>query len=85
MNELSLENTIGRDEIKPPEGSVPSVGAEGKPRTFKEASAATSFVTAAVPLLCSDVPTAGSGEMGSLMTDAFAPGWKTILPRMSNA
>jgi subtilisin family serine protease len=85
LNESNLGHSIGRRGVLAPGEQVTSLGSEGKPLTLGGTSAAAPFVTGAIALIWSLIPTASGAELRLAMLQAHARARTTVTPPLLNA
>lgn len=81
----NLGSSIGRRGLSAPGDNVTSLGTNGKPLTLGGTSAAAPFVTGAVALLCSLLPSTDLAEVKLAVIQASAPHRATVVPPLLNA
>ncbi|MGH9962247.1 MAG: S8 family serine peptidase [Pyrinomonadaceae bacterium] len=81
----NLASSIGRRGLRAPGDNITSLGADGHPVTFGGTSAAAPFVTGAVALLCSLLPTPATAEVKLAVIQASAPRRASVVPPLLDA
>jgi subtilisin family serine protease len=85
VNQSNLGSSIGRRGLGAPGDDVTSLGTDGKPLTFGGTSVAAPFVTGAIALLWSQLPTATAAEVRFAVTQAYATRRTTVVPPLLDA
>jgi subtilisin family serine protease len=85
MGQSNLGSAIGRRGLGAPGDKITSLGAHGKPLSLDGTSAAAPFVTGAIALLWSELPSATAGELKLAVAQASAPRRATVVPSLLNA
>jgi subtilisin family serine protease len=85
MNRSNLGRSIGQRGLSAPGEGITSLGSSGRPVMSGGTSVATPFVTGAVALLWSEFPDATAAEVRFALTQAAAPGRRTIVPPILDA
>jgi subtilisin family serine protease len=83
--ESNLGHSMGLRGLRAPGQGITSLGADGKPVTLGGTSVAAPFVTGAVALLWSEIPTATAPEIKAAVTRAIAGRRTTVTPPLLDA
>jgi len=85
LNQSNLGHSIGRRGLLAPGEQVTSLGSDGEPLTLGGTSAATPFVTGAIALIWSLIPTASGAALRLAFLQAHARTRNTVTPPLLNA
>jgi subtilisin family serine protease len=85
MVESNLGSSIGRRGLGAPGEAITSLGAGGKPLTFRGTSAATPFVTGAAALIWSEFPAASAAEVKYALLQGSPARRATVVPPLLDA
>jgi subtilisin family serine protease len=81
----NLSGAVGKRGLAAPGVKITSLGVDGKSQTFGGTSAATPFVTAAIALLWSELPSVTAPELKYTITCGHAIRRREIAPPLLNA
>jgi subtilisin family serine protease len=85
VGQSNLGNSIGRQGLTAPGENITSLGTDGKPLSFGGTSAAAPFVTGAIALLWSEVPSATATDLKLALAQAHAERRGTVVPPLLDA
>jgi subtilisin family serine protease len=85
LDQSNLGHSIGRRGLRAPGEQIKSLGSEGEPLTLSGTSAATPFVTGAIALVWSLLPSASGAELRLAFVRAHARARSTVTPPLLNA
>jgi len=85
IQESQLSTMVGRHGVSAPGEGITSLGANGKPLTMTGTSAATGFVTGAMALLWSELPTLRASDLRFALMNPFLQRRASVVPPMLNA
>jgi subtilisin family serine protease len=85
IDESNFGSSVGRRGLSAPGRAITSLGAAGKPLTLGGTSVAVPFVTGAIALLWSTLPTATAAQIKFAVTRAFPRRRTTVVPPLLNA
>ena len=85
IQQSNLGGSIGRRGLGAPGDDVTSLGADGRPITFGGTSVAVPFVTGAIALVWSQIPTATATEVKFALTQVSTQRRTTIVPPLLDA
>jgi subtilisin family serine protease len=85
LRESNLGHSIGRRGLLAPGQKVTSLGSQGEPLTLGGTSAAAPFVTGAIALIWSLIPTASGADLRLAIMQAHARGRASVTPPLLNA
>jgi subtilisin family serine protease len=85
MKDSTLGGSIGRRGLSAPGDNITSLGSGGQPLALRGASVAVPFVTGAIALLWSLVPTATAGQIRLAITRATMPRRTSVVPPLLDA
>ncbi|TVM00704.1 MAG: peptidase S8 [Candidatus Brocadia sp. WS118] len=85
MDHSNMGNSIGRRGLGAPGENVTSLGSTGQTLTLGGTSAAAPFVTGAIALLWSALPSATAAQVKFAIVQAYAPRRATVVPPLLNA
>jgi subtilisin family serine protease len=85
LAESNLGKSIGRQGLSAPGEGITSLGANGKPQTFRGTSAAAPFVTGAIALLWSEFLSASAAQIRLAVRQSGRHQRDTIVPPLLDA